>query len=394
MAATRRSFVLSAQQVDPLSWFTGPLVPIAFAALAFVYGAVLTAYTWGATSQPLLQVLAVLLCTGAGIGIHVATRPVRPPVGWLLGAALLLPSVAGVAVSALGYAGTSFAVEFWWARGSAFSIEFWWAPSALALTIASLGPYLPVRKVLALGGGATVVAVTAALGILHPTVEGWGPVGTAVIIAYPPILGTAATAVFSYSVVSTMLHMLESPSRIMVAGQSVRDAAAARVESVTVARLSARAVPFLNGIADSGRITPTDRALAGQLARRLRDELVTQSNLSWLDSIADESRLVVVDPDRRAQGMNNAQRTALRAMLRAIVNTPGIDSGSLMVELRKADSGSTAVAVSLDMALPEGRRIMHLAPYYLTLRTAFDDLTIDQDNLLRLSFSGADQLPE
>jgi hypothetical protein len=30
---------------------------------------------------------------------------------------------------------------------------------------------------------------------------------------------------------------------------------------------------------------------------------------------------------------------------------------------------------------------MHLAPYYLTLRTAVDDLEIDQDTLLKLSFS-------
>jgi hypothetical protein len=74
-------------------------------------------------------------------------------------------------------------------------------------------------------------------------------------------------------------------------------------------------------------------------------------------------------------------------MLRAIVDTPGIDSGSLMVELREAPDGATAVAVSLDMALPEGRRIMHLAPYYLTLRTAVDDLTIDRATLLKLSFS-------
>jgi hypothetical protein len=85
--------------------------------------------------------------------------------------------------------------------------------------------------------------------------------------------------------------------------------------------------------------------------------------------------------------MNNAQRTALRGMLRAILDTPGIDNGSLMVELRSAPDGATAVGVSLDMALPEGRRIMHLAPYYLTLKTAVDDLTFERDKLLKLSFS-------
>lgn len=384
--ASRRSFALSPQQVDPLSWFTGPLVPLAFAALSVIYGLILTAYTWSDTPAPLLQVVAVMLSACSGLAIHFATRPLRRPLGWRSGALLLAPAVTGVLVSALGYGSTPFRVEFWWAPEAPFSIEFWWAPSTLALAIASLGPYLPVRKLLGLGGGATVVSVACALAILHPGLDQWGVVGAGVIIAYPPVLGTAATAVFSYSVVSTMLRMLESPSRIMVAGQTVRDEIAEQIERVTVARLTARAAPFLEGIADAGRITPADRALAGQLARRLRDDLVTQSNLSWLDSIASESRLVVVDPDRRAQGMNNAQRTALRAMLRAIVETPGIDSGSLMVELRAAPDGATAVGVSLDMTLPEGKRIMHLAPYYLTLRTAVDDLVVSQDDLLRLTF--------
>jgi hypothetical protein len=74
-------------------------------------------------------------------------------------------------------------------------------------------------------------------------------------------------------------------------------------------------------------------------------------------------------------------------MLRAVINTPGIDSGSLMVELREGPDGTTAVAASLDVALPEGRRILHLAPYYLTLRMAVKDLKIDRDGLLTVSFN-------
>ncbi|CAN5320917.1 hypothetical protein BH09ACT5_BH09ACT5_12770 [soil metagenome] len=375
MPTSSRRFLPSARQVDPLSWFTGPLVPISFAVLGLGYGIVLAVITWSDSEMPWLQVVAALLGASSGFAAHVLTRPLRRDLGWLTGALVLVPAVLGMVVSAVGYS------------RSDFEVELWWAPGVLALMIAALGPYMPVRNILVLGGGATVVAVLASLWIVHPTSERWGPVGTAVIIAYPPLLGLVATAVFSYGVVSTMIRMLESPSRIMVAGQTVRDEAAERVERVTIARLTARAAPFLEGIAAAGRITPADRALAGQLARRLRDELVTQSNLTWLDSIASESRLVVVDPDHRAHRMNNAQRTAMRGMLRAIVDTPGIDSGSLMVELREAPDGATAVAVSLDMALPEGRRIMHLAPYYLTLNTAVDDLTVDQAALLRLSFS-------
>jgi len=380
------SLRLSAQQVDPLSWFTGPLVPLAFAMLSFIYGASLTAYRWFDTAAPWLQVIALALYAVGGIGIHIATRPFRRPIGWLLGAALVSPAVVGMIVSALGYASSPFVVGFWWAPDASFAVEFWWAPGSLALTLGSLGPYLPVRKVLGLGIGATTVAVGASLVILNPDMQPWGFLGTAVIIAYPPLLGIAATAVFSYSVVSATLKLLDNPARIVVAGEAVQSEAAQHIEQVTVVRLTARAAPFLESIAEAGRITPTDRALAGQLARRLRDDLVTESNLSWLDSIAGESRLVVVDSDRRAQRMNGAQRTALRALLRAIVDTPGIDSASLMVELREAPNGATAVGVSLDMTLPEGTRIMHLAPYYLTLKVSVDGLAIDRNRLLRLTF--------
>jgi hypothetical protein len=367
----------SARQVDPLSWFTGPLVPISFTALCLIYGTILGVLTWNDSALPWLQFVAVLLCASSGLAVHIASRPLRGDLGWVTAGLALVPTTAGMIVSAIGYANSDFLVELWW------------APGAFSLMIATLGPYVPVRQIIALGGTATLVAVLVSVAIVHPTADRWGPVGTAVIIAYPPLLGIIATAVFSYAVVITMLRMLESPSRIMVAGQTVRDEAAEEVERVTMARLTARAVPFLEGIADAGRITPSDRALAGQLARRMRDELVTQSNLTWLDSIASESRLVVVDPDRLARRMSNAQRTAMRGMLRAVIGTPGIDSGSLMVELREAPDGATAVAISLDMALPEGRRIMHLAPYYLTLKTAVDDLTFDSDTLLKLSFSVA-----
>ena len=37
------------------------------------------------------------------------------------------------------------------------------------------------------------------------------------------------------------------------------------------------------------------------------------------------------------------------------------DSSSLLIELRGRPDGATAVAVSMDVELPEGRRIMHLA---------------------------------
>lgn len=364
----RRYFALSAQQVDPLSWFTGPFVPLTAVGLTLLWGAPMVAITWGVARMPWLQIVALLLCVASPLLVHFATRPLQRPIGWGIGAIALGTAALGVMTSAVGYSGTDFA------------LELWWAPIALGLTVLSLGPYLSGRALVVLGGTATVLSTAVALTLVGPA-DAWGPVATAVVIAAPATLALASMVTFSYTVVSTMLPLLESPSRLLVAGREVRDEAAEHVERVTLAKLTARAVPFIEGLADSGIVTPESRALAGQIARRLRDDLVTQGSASWLDSIAEQSRLVVVDPHRLARRMSNPQRTALRGLLTAVLDTRGTDAGSLMVELRKAPDGVTAVAVSLDIALPEGRRIMHLAPYYLTLTTAVEDLEVGRHGI-------------
>jgi hypothetical protein len=375
MATPKRYFLTSAQQVDPLSWFTGPYMPLAFSALIFVSGTLLTALAWEVSERPWLQLAGLWLCVIAALVIHLRTRAFRPPIGWGTGAFALAIATVGFILSAVDY------------RGTDFPFNLWWGPAGPALILVSLAPYLPARKMWVLGCSLTIVLVGVGLAIVYPVNDYTGPVSTALMIAYPPAMATAAATVFSYSVVSTMLPMLESPSRIMVPGQTVRDEAVAELEQVTLARLTARAAPFLEDVAETGRIEPSDRSLAGQLARRLRDDLVTQASESWLDAVAAGSRLVVVDPDRLARRLTNAQRTAVTAMLRAILDLPETDASSLMIELRTAPDGSTAAAVSMDLALPEGRRIMHLAPYYLALRGSVDDLQWSDDRFLRVTFN-------
>ena len=132
-----------------------------------------------------------------------------------------------------------------------------------------------------------------------------------------------------------------------------------------LARYTARAVPFLRGIAERGTVEPADRALAGEIARYLRDDLVSRSDLAWLGLSADDRRVVVIDPERRADTMRSAQRTAIRDMVRAVLDDPATDATTMLIELRPQDDGSTAVAITLDTELPEGRRVRHLAPVLL-----------------------------
>lgn len=365
---------LSAQEADPLSWFTGPLVPLVFAGLNLLYGGTFAGITWGASNDPLLQVIGVALCSAACILVHALTRPMRRRLSWGGASVALVIGITGFVLSAIGYSDT------------VLSIELWWAPFGLALVIGSLGPYLPARAIFVLGAATTLIAVPIAQLVIQPQVSGWGPIATAVIIGSPLVCGIVATAAFSIAVVSRTLPLIERRTQSMLSLDAPRGELNERLERDRLGRLISRAAPFIESVARAGRVTTADRTLAGNLARQLRDDLVTQSNLSWLDAVAQD-RLVVVDPDRQANRMRASQRTALRALIRAVLDTPGTDAGSLLVELRAHPDGSTAVGVSLDFELPEGRRVMQLAPYYIALRGSVDDLQWSDDKFLRVTFN-------
>lgn len=362
----------SAQEVDPISWLTGSMVPLAFAALNLAYGLAFTMAMWHVSDVPALQLVAVAMCTGACLIIQALTRPMRPPLTWVSALGPIALAGGGMLISAAGYVGTEL------------SIEVWWAPFGLALAIGSLAPYLPARAIAVIGTSAALVTVPIA-SVAVAGHEHWGPISTVLIVASPIISGIVATATFSAAVVSRVVPLIEKRSQSILTLDAPRSAEAEAAERQRLANLTARAVPFLEAIVESGSVRPGDRTLAGHLARRLRDDLVTASGRTWLDSVADE-RIVVVDPERRADRMRAGQRTALRALLAAILDLPGADAASLLVELRGAPDGSTAVGVSLDAELPEGRRQMHLAPYYLALRGSVDDLRIADDRSVRLSF--------
>lgn len=367
----------SAQEVDPISWLTGSMVPLAFAALNLGYGTAFAVATWGASRAPALQLVGVAMCTAACLAIQALTRPLRPPLTWAGAVGAVSLAAGGMLLSAAGYVDADI------------SIEVWWAPFGLALVIGSLAPYLPARAIAVIGTGAALVAVPISA-VAVGDHEHWGPVSTLLVIAAPIISGIVATAAFSAAVVTRVVPLIEKRSQSILTLDAPRSAEAEAAERARLANLTARAVPFLESVLERGRVRSADRTLAGQLARRLRDDLVTTSGRTWLESTVDE-RIVVVDPEHRADRMRAGQRTALRGLLAAILDLPGADAGSLLIELRGAPDGSTAVGVSLDAELPEGRRQMHLAPYYLALRGSVEELRIADDRALRLSFKVPDE---
>jgi len=352
---------VSARDVDPMSWFTGPYVPLVFAAFVGLYGGVMSIVTWRDSAQPAMQLAGVALCTIACLLVQLLTSR-RNRFEWQLGAVVVGVGGAGLVVSALGY----------WQ--SVFAIELWWAPVCFAVALASLAPYLSTWRLLFWGVLSLVTVVPAAFAIVDARVPDWGSVSVFLLIATPAAVSTAAATAFSYSVVTQMLPIVDNRSSEIVSEVFAPDPEDEEAERALLARYTARAVPFLRAIAERGTVSDGDRALAGELARYLRDDLVSRSDLAWLGLRADDTRVVVVDPEHRAQSMRSGQRAAIRDLVRAVLDDPATDATTIFMELRAHDDGSTAVAITLDTDLPEGRRVRHLAPYFFNLRGAMTDV--------------------
>ena len=358
----------AARDVDPMSWFTGPYVPLVFAGFVLLFGGAMSIVTWTESEWPALQVIGVAICTIACLVVQLLTSR-RNRFDWQVGVSAVVIGGAGFIVSALGYS------------QSVFAIELWWAPVCYALVLASLAPYLAAWRLLFYGMIALTTAVPVAFAIIDNQVPEWGSVSVFVILATPIAVAVAAGTAFSYTAVRSMLPIVDSRSIAVVSGRSELDPADEEAERAALARYTARAVPFLRTVAERGTVDATDRALAGEIARYLRDDLVSRSDLAWLGLRADDRRVVVIDPERRADSMRWTQRTAIRDLVRAVLDDPSTDATTMLIELRPQDDGSTAVAITLDTDLPEGRRVRHLAPYYFNLRGTMRDVRLNRDGV-------------
>ncbi len=389
----RESLFRSPQQVDPLSWFAGPLIPLVFAACELIAGVAFIVGYWMAGPRPLLQLPALALLIGACLLLHVLTRPHRRQFGLAAAFLCLLPAWAAVALSCAGYAGGSVPVEQWW------------VVMGLGLLITGFGPYLAAVHTALCGLlSAVVVGVFTVIGFVSPG-DFWSAPTTVVLGVSAVLFCTVLGCVFGQVIVSGVLDWLDSkpsalaaePDRVIEPDGPIeqdRRIGSDRVIELdrsdsSIARLVWRAAPFIERVADAGEVTAADRALAAQLARRLREDLVTRANRTWLDTIARGRPMKVLDPGGRADLMTSSQRSALRALLLAVLESPVLDKSSVLIELRGRQDGSTAVAMTMDLDLPEGRRMVALAPYYLTLKTSVERLRWSNGKSLELTF----QLP-
>ncbi|HEU4850224.1 MAG TPA: hypothetical protein VFS93_07430 [Terrimesophilobacter sp.] len=370
------AFTRSPREVDLLSWFTGPLVPIVFGGLAVVYGFGIALLSREQEIYLPLE-LASVVCMGLGFVIITVLTSSRR---------LELTPALSIAPAAFGWIGlghSAFAhIQ------SAEQVELWWAPVGLGFLVAALAPYLSAIRLLVIGGASTIatVAATAGMLVIGARPEYWPTVTQLLLGAGSVVVATVAAAVFSSQVVRRTMEWADSAPGPVLSSGVLGESARRRILRQELASVGDRVVPLLERVATAGIVTPADREQAQALAEDLRAELVERSNRSWLESLARRMNLTVIDQDHRADRMSRAQRSALLGLLRAAIDGAASAGAPLVIELRGEPDGSTAVALSTDVALPEGRRLTLLAPHYVTLRAAVDELEWDAGEKLRLRF--------
>ena len=367
-AAERFSSLWSA---DPLSWLATRWLALGCAVSSLVQALVMLSLLGGTVDRPIVQIAALALSLSAFTLVHVATRPHRGSVPESIAWSAIAISLGSVGLSAAGYLEVDFRVQFWW------------APVSFSLLLVSLSPFSTVAQLARFGAAGFIVCGALAVGLASGGLLRWPFAVTLYLVELQIVIATVGCVVF-VAVVTRLLRAWNE--RPLLAPHSSPDASrpddaplrrhdqahssdvAARVDAAMSARLAAP-LGLLRGILDRGVVEPEDQRRALELAATLRADLVAQADATWLDRLVEGHPVQVVDPERLADRLSLPQRSALRAMLDALLAHPASGFVEGRIELLPADRGTVAVGLRIVTTLPEGRRETFLAPYYVTLQT-------------------------
>lgn len=376
---------------DPLSWLATSWLALGCAGLAVIQAVVVTLLPGQLGDRPAVQAVSIALAVGAFLVVHSATRPHRGELPERLAWTAVGMVLIALALSASGYVGV------------VFRVELWWGPLTAGLLLIALTPYSTAAQLARYGGACFAVAGALAVGLASGSPLRWPLVVTIVVVVLPVVLAIAGCIVFvsvatrlfaawnerplvgeagaagavadadadaSTAVARTAYaRVADAPTDDPVGGVELVD----RVDALMAARLS-EPTAFVRDVLARGTIEPADQARARLLATALRSELVAGVDATWLARVVAGHPVDVDDPGRLADRLTLPQRTALRAMLDALLAQPGSGFVSGRIELKPAGGGTVAVGLRILSTLPEGRRVTFLAPYYVTLQAAVTDI--------------------
>lgn len=345
---------------DPLSWFTTPNLPLAAAGVIIVHGIIVLGPVGQAGPRPLVQVAALSLSVLAQLWVHAATRPRRGALTAPRAFVAVALASSALVISAVGY------------LGEAFSLELWWAPLSLSLLLMAIAPYSSALRLTVIGAVMLVVGAVTTLVLVVPDDSSWPPFTTVTITLFPVVAGIIGGIVMIRVITVGLSRWNERPLEVPSA-RADDDTLVAAVDRATSARIAA-ATAFIASVLERGVITEGDALRAAAIAEQVRGELTGEVDRTWIERIAEGRAVTVDDPDRLAECLDLAQRTAMRALLDALLGHAETSLGSARIELRRTADGAIAVALRIRSTLPEGRRETFLAPYYVSLQSAVDNL--------------------
>jgi hypothetical protein len=375
------------QQLDPAGTTGIRIVTIALSVGAFVYALVLTALGASEVTNPMFAVGALVALAAAG-GILIAmASPYRAP----------LTARTHFVVHGLALAAALFEALGHWTRNE--SIRDDWGAICLGVLLVALGSYRPAKEIVV---GTSVSALL--LGFLTlleaPQLSTTAPPIVFVIVAIVPLLSLGyASAVFSREIVESIARWQRRAAEASVGlVKELRDGVTRSVQQDRVTILNRDVLPFFTELLATGRISNQDRARARQIADSIRRVMVEEVDRSWLENVIElaggagpgrsgAAKVVVDDEDRLAASMATDQRTALRALLVALIETSNFDRSDLRISLTASGRQCLGRLVA-NLSLSDFLLRSNFAPYFAVIRSVFTDMSIDFDApTLTLRFS-------
>lgn len=346
----------SAIEVDTLSWLTSSIVTVWVAIVIVVYGAAALTLGGQAGERPTLQIVGVLIMASSAVLVRLGTAPAAGSVAELLSSGVFVMIAVALVLSTAGQLGTPVVAELWW------------APLGAALVLMSISPVVPGRVYVP--GAIAVALVTAGCAAFVAMAAGDEfPAATTIIASSPVVFAVLGGSVLTSSLISGVEGWRRRYALITDDDDDAGESVARILDAVTDGRLSSEVVPFLARTAAKGVTTSADRERAGSLARLLRDALVDREQQNWLATVIGDRPVLLSDPLRLADSLTIVQRSAVTVLIDGLFGDPEAGVFGVRMELATGEHDAVAVALTVDLALPEGRRTSVLAPYYLTVKS-------------------------
>lgn len=371
------------QQLDPVGTLSTRVFAIVLALLSMVYAVSSVIRTTDQIVDPVLAVLALVWLGGAAITVIVASSPRRAP----------FTASTHLVVQILTLASIVFSSASQWGTNTSLQDDF--GSVSLGLLIVAMGVYRPARELASFGTVAAIFIGFIAL-LSVPGLDSDTPAASFVLASVAPVLSLAyAAAAYSGRLVRE-LERWEERAATSVATVATRLAGGIE-ESVRQDRLKIldrEVFPFLDSILRKETLAETDRAQARAIADSIRELMVAEADLTWLEVVArdegitpDEMRRSVVDDQGRATRMVAGQRTVLRAFISDVRRYEKFVPHSMKVTItggRKVNHGVLSARLRKDADDPEDT----FAPYFAVMRIVFPEMSVNyRGNELTLRFS-------